>query len=242
MENRGTYRYWVTVNLKDEGDSVVGAIKYPLIKMVEDTFKAHEPPIVTIKKKGVKVNRESDAIWNKHKDYMTEFSWYRWNIYRGGQATLKTKMMIRCDNIMKDHGEGMIKLFLVYTYKSIENAILQTENLTQLWNEFLGWFDKWKEEYMSKVRAELTKEIEKKTGVAISKKPHSCGGVANLLRVLTKTMHEQGADIKSIAKMQYSVCLQQGVWLPDEFITDVATVLDIEAESVKDFGELANNK
>lgn len=60
-------------------------------------------------------------------------------------------------------------------------------------------------------------EILKKRG----RPPSSHGGVANLLKVLTKTMQESGASILSIAKMQYSVCMQAGIMLPDEFLTDV---------------------
>ena len=58
--------------------------------------------------------------------------------------------------------------------------------------------------------------------------PQSHGGVANLLKVLTKTMEKQGADITNIAKMQYAICKQAGIYIPDEFLTDVAVMLDAE--------------
>lgn len=61
-------------------------------------------------------------------------------------------------------------------------------------------------------KSELTKE---------GKTPQSHGGVANLLKVLTKTMHEQGSTIVTIAKVQYAVCIQAGIYIPDEFLTDV---------------------
>ena len=60
------------------------------------------------------------------------------------------------------------------------------------------------------------------------------GGVANLLKVLTKTMERQGADIRSIAKVQYSICQQAGIMIPEEFIEDVAVVLYAEAEQGKE--------
>lgn len=53
------------------------------------------------------------------------------------------------------------------------------------------------------------------------------GGVANLLKALTKTMEKQGSDITSIAKVQYAICIQAGIYIPDEFIRDVAVTLDM---------------
>ena len=57
--------------------------------------------------------------------------------------------------------------------------------------------------------------------------PSSHGGVANLLKVLTKTMQDQGSSIRTIAKVQYLLCLQAGFYLPDEFITDVLVASDM---------------
>lgn len=59
------------------------------------------------------------------------------------------------------------------------------------------------------------------------KRPNSHGGVANLLKTLTKTMEKQGASIQSIAKVQYAICMQAGIYIPDEFIEDVALALSI---------------
>lgn len=64
----------------------------------------------------------------------------------------------------------------------------------------------------------------------MSEKPQSHGGVANLLKVLTKTMEKQGADITSIAKVQYAVCVQAGIYIPEEFIQDVAVAMDLLKE------------
>ena len=86
----------------------------------------------------------------------------------------------------------------------------------------------------------IKQEIER-----IAKKDETCvnvyknvrgnqGGVANLLKVLTKTMERQGADIRSIAKVQYSICQQAGIMIPEEFIEDVAVVLYAEAEQGKE--------
>ena len=61
-------------------------------------------------------------------------------------------------------------------------------------------------------------------------KTNSHGGVANLLKVLTKTMNEQGSTIRTIAKVQYAVCLQAGIYIPDEFITDVLVAEDMAGD------------
>ena len=62
------------------------------------------------------------------------------------------------------------------------------------------------------------------------KMPQSHGGVANLLKVLTQTMKAQGSSIKTIAKVQYTVCIQAGIYIPEEFITDVLVAANIEQE------------
>lgn len=79
-------------------------------------------------------------------------------------------------------------------------------------------------------------EIKKENKVKEIKTVNSHGGVANLLKVLTKTMQAQGADIRNIAKMQWMICRQANVLLPDEFLTDVSTVLDMEETAKRDFG------
>ena len=67
----------------------------------------------------------------------------------------------------------------------------------------------------------------KKQMLQNGKRPNSHGGVANLLKTLTKTMEKQGASIQSIAKVQYTVCMQAGIYIPDEFIEDVAVALSV---------------
>lgn len=57
--------------------------------------------------------------------------------------------------------------------------------------------------------------------------PQSHGGVANLLKVLTKTMTAQGSSIQTIAKVQYAICIQAGIALPNEFLTDVMVAEEI---------------
>ena len=75
-------------------------------------------------------------------------------------------------------------------------------------------------------------DIAKVKEMSTKKTPQSHGGVANLLKVLTQTMQKQGADIRNIAKVQYAICVQAGIYIPDEFIRDVAVCLDIDSKEV----------
>lgn len=104
-------------------------------------------------------------------------------------------------------------------------------------NAFFEAFEK----YFCERRSEFMKKTEEIINVLRPDlknikhiKTNSHGGVANLLKVLTKTMHEQGSTIQSIAKMQYCVCTQAGIYLPDEFITDVLTAIDMSDEVASD--------
>lgn len=224
-------KWWNEINLVEHPGSI-GAARYTIMHMVEDEIKKHEPPIVTLKN-GIResVKREPDEIWKKHIAYMENFEWYKWYSLRVGKHQDGTaRLRTDCEHYIRDNSETLILKFLLYTHKTIEKAILETESLTELWNEFEEWFSEKKREFMEKTNAEIVKAIENKTGVAVSKKPHSCGGIANLLKVLTKTMQQQGADIRTIAKVQYAICTQNGVYIPDEFLTDVAVVLDGEGE------------
>lgn len=63
--------------------------------------------------------------------------------------------------------------------------------------------------------------IQQKVLTKSGKMPQSHGGVANLLKVLAGTMKQQGSSIKTIALVQFAVCLQAGIYIPDEFLTDV---------------------
>lgn len=107
----------------------------------------------------------------------------------------------------------------------IELAMMFAGSFNTLFDEFIGYFAERKKAFMEKTEQALeTKKTElSKQG----KNPQSHGGVANLLKVLTKTMHDQGSSIYSIAKVQYAVCMQAGIYIPDEFLTDVLVAQEI---------------
>ena len=136
--------------------------------------------------------------------------------------------------------EDWSEVFYTDCYGGKEKAYEHTERKEELIQRYIEWFAEKRKEMRKGMESGIKKEIER-----IVKKDETCvnvyknvrgnqGGVANLLKVLTKTMERQGADIRSIAKVQYSICQQAGIMIPEEFIEDVAVVLYAEAEQGKE--------
>lgn len=128
--------------------------------------------------------------------------------------------------------EDVTIAFLLGTYRTKQDCYWKTESAERLAVEFLEWFQDARKELRHKmgdtsVVEVVTNEIIKS---ARPKGTISHGGIANLLKVLTKTMEQQGADIRNIAKMQYGICRQAGILIPNEFIEDVAVVLNAQGE------------
>ena len=138
------------------------------------------------------------------------------------------------------HSKDWSEVFYMDCYGGKEKAYEQTERKEELIQRYIEWFAEKRKEMRKGMESIIKQEIE-----SITKKDGTCvnvyknvrgnqGGVANLLKVLTKTMERQGADIRSIAKVQYSICQQAGIMIPEEFIEDVAVVLYAEAEQGKE--------
>jgi len=164
---------------------------------------------------------------NKH-PYFKDMTFHLWASFRTRRNAAGYYIKNKCEHYCREHGDRFIQHFLRSKYHGkLEVAIAATESFEQLWSELLDYFQERKARFMAKQKTDI--EIIKNTGVATSKVPQSHGGVANLLKVLTKTMEKQGADITNIAKMQYAVCKQAGIYIPDEFLTDVAVMLESEA-------------
>lgn len=136
--------------------------------------------------------------------------------------------------------EDWSEVFYTDCYGGKEKAYEQTERKEELIQRYIEWFAEKRKEMRKGMESGIKQEIE-----SIVKKDETCvnvyknvrgnqGGVANLLKVLTKTMERQGADIRSIAKVQYSICQQAGIMIPEEFIEDVAVVLYAEAAQGKE--------
>ena len=124
------------------------------------------------------------------------------------------------------NSNGLCNCFLLEKYSgNVENAMDKTGKFDILYQQFLNWFDQKRRDF----RMTFDIEESKKQIFENGKRPNSHGGVANLLKVLTKTMDKQGAGIENIAKMQYTICMQAGIYIPDEFIEDVAVALYVES-------------
>lgn len=115
------------------------------------------------------------------------------------------------------------KLFEIFIQQNYINPIeFICDPAENILSKFDKWFTKKRNESMNNIALEMAKKNEKIF------KPTSHSGIASLLSVLTRTMEKQGADITSIAKVQYAVCVQAGVYIPEEFLLDVAIALDVE--------------
>ena len=131
-----------------------------------------------------------------------------------------------------ENGEYILQLWLKDTFGTVSNAINNSNTFGDLFNNYLEWFKRKRMEMRKKMENQLKETTNNK--LAEMKIPHSHGGVANLLKVLTNTMKMQGADIRSIAKVQYAICKQAGIYIPDEFIEDVAVAMECENPDVLD--------
>lgn len=161
----------------------------------------------------------------KHDTYFQDSSWYRytwqWNRRSWGY---RYWLLNKCERYFEDNSEKIISNFLNDTYGDIETAVLKTDSFMELAEELQRWFDERRTKFMEQTDTDIQKWKE----AFSTTKPQSHGGVANLLKVLTKTMEKQGADIANIAKVQYAICVQVGIYIPDEFVRDVAVTLDMK--------------
>ena len=164
----------------------------------------------------------------KYDTYFQGDTWYTYSwIGRRRGFGYNYFLKAKCEIYFQNHAEQIINLFIAETYKTMENAVRETDCFLELWNSFDSWFDDRRNKFMENMKT----DIQEIRGLSARKTPQSHGGVANLLKVLTKTMEKQGSDITSIAKVQYAVCVQAGIYIPDEFIRDVAVTLDMEIDS-----------
>lgn len=107
----------------------------------------------------------------------------------------------------------------------IRKAMRECGSYNAMHDDYLAFFDERRKKFMEKTEALTAKTVGE---LAIKGKlPQSHGGVANLLKVLTKTMKEQGSGINTIAKMQYAICIQAGIYVIPDFLTDVLVADEI---------------
>ena len=128
-----------------------------------------------------------------------------------------------------EHAETLRDHYIKKRYRgSMESAMDESGTFTILFNGFYFYFEERRSEFVEKTN-ELV-EQRKNELARMGKHPQSHGGVANLLKVLTKTMHEQGNSIYTIAKVQYQICMQAGIYIPDDFLTDILVAEDMVRE------------
>lgn len=149
---------------------------------------------------------------------------YHWTALPINMFSFRGRGRINLGNLawiwMQENAAAVCEAYVREKYEGkIETAMDAAQNFDDLFNQFSQYFEKRRLDFMAKTETALT-EIRNEVTVR-GRTTQSHGAVANLLKVLTRTMKEQGSSIHSIAKMQYGVCLQAGIYLPEEFLTDI---------------------
>lgn len=188
-----------------------------LKRLCRPIVEAHNPPKVRLK------GDTKEYPPNPYKDFVNgEFGWF--DTYIFGMSKRRKMCHDKCAAFFNRKSSFLCLIFLTQKYDGdIEQAMSITGNFTTLYQQFLEWFDEKRRDFQMEFNVSEAKKQMLKNG----KRPNSHGGVANLLKTLTKTMEKQGASIQSIAKVQYTVCMQAGIYIPDEFIEDAAVALSI---------------
>lgn len=186
-----------------------------LKRLCRQVVECHNPPLVRLK--GDKKNISA----NPFKGFVNgEFGWF--DTYLIGMSRRRAMCHDKCVAFFNQKSSFLCLIFLTQKYDGdLESAMAQTGKFEVMYQEFLNWFD----DKRRKFQMQFNVSEAKKQMLENGKRPNSHGGVANLLKTLTKTMEKQGACIQSIAKVQYTICMQAGIYIPDEFIEDVAIAL-----------------
>ena len=188
-----------------------------LKRLCRQVVERHNPPLVRLKddKKNISTNPFNDFV-------NSEFGWF--DTYLFGMSRRRAMCHDKCVAFFNQKSSFLCLIFLTQKYDGdLESAMTQTGKFEVLYQEFLNWFADKRSEFQMQFNVSEAKKQMLENG----KRPNSHGGVANLLKTLTKTMEKQGASIQSIAKVQYTICMQAGIYIPDEFIEDVAVALSV---------------
>ena len=188
-----------------------------LKRLCRHVVEAHNPPRIRLK------DDTTEYPPNPYKNFVNgEFGWF--DTYFVGMSKQRAMCHDKCVAFFNRKSTLICLVFISQEYDGdLETAMNKTGDFMVLYQRFLLWFaDKRREFQMEFNVTEAQKQILEK-----GKRPNSHGGVANLLKILTKTMEKQGASIENIAKVQYTVCMQAGIYIPDEFIEDVAVALNV---------------
>ena len=194
-----------------------------LKRLCRQVVEFHNPPLVRLK------DDKTVIPTNPFKNFVNgEFGWF--DTYLVGMSRRRTMCHDKCVAFFNQKSSFLCLIFLTQIYdRDLESAMTQTGKFEVLYQEFLDWFADKRREFQMLFNVSEAKKQMLENG----KRPNSHGGVANLLKTLTKTMEKQGASIQSIAKAQYTICMQAGIYIPDEFIEDVAIALSIMDDNEK---------
>lgn len=192
-----------------------------LRNMCRYIVEGYDPPKVKLK------TDKTEYPENPYKDFMREYkNMYFRSIFDWGIGK-RCRIHDLCRKWFYEKSLILVVVFIYEIYNGdIEKAMEHTEHFENLWNQFQEWFDQKRRDF--RMTFDITDS--KKQILENGKKPNSHGGVANLLKILTKTMEKQGSSVENIAKVQYTICMQAGIYIPDEFIEDVAIALYIKKE------------
>ena len=191
-----------------------------LKRLCRPIVEAHNPPKIRLK------GDSTEYPPNPYKDFVNgEFGWF--DTYLVRMSKPRAMCHDKCVAFFDKNAEIISRIFIKEKYcDDVEYAMFKTKDFMVLFQQFLTWFG----DNRRKFQMEFNVSEAKKQMIENGKRPNSHGGVANLLKTLTKTMEKQGASIQSIAKVQYAICMQAGIYIPDEFIEDVAIALSIMEE------------
>ena len=163
-----------------------------LERLCRQVIERHNPPLVRLK------GDKTDIPTNPFKDFVNgEFGWF--DTYLVGMSKPRAMCHDKCVAFFNKKSSFLCLIFLTQKYDGdLESAMTQTGKFEVLYQEFLDWFDDKRREFQMQFNVSEAKKQILESG----KRPNSHGGVANLLKTLTKTMEKQGASIQSIAKVQ----------------------------------------
>lgn len=188
-----------------------------LQKLCNFVIDRNKTPIVRLK--GV----SHEVIENPYRNFMDIDRLFPAPQYYSKRSTTFRKTV----DFFEDNALIIIGFFFKERYGGKTQNAMDSENFfSNLAGKFFDWFGEKRRDF----QMEFDVSEAKKQMLQNGKRPNSHGGVANLLKTLTKTMEKQGASIQSIAKVQYAICMQAGIYIPDEFIEDVAVALEIMNE------------
>lgn len=169
-----------------------------------------------------KVRGRSSPYADFYESSTTRYNWKRvpLNAVTRGRTDGIRGVRIKAWHYMTDNADKLREHYLRVRWdRDLARAMTESGKFENLFEDFYAYFEKRREMFMKNTNKLLDANIA--ALAAKGKRPQSHGGVANLLKVLTKTMHDQGSSVYTIAKVQYAVCVQAGIYIPDDFLTDV---------------------